>query len=159
MLGGVPWVRSAVMRLPWRTVAVSWPLLAPWLAIPVGLGKVATVGVVACAIFVFAVPLTAMTSLEEYYLAPHWARLVGRARRLATAAVALAAAVSPLLGVGGAGTLIIHGLQTASPAQALAGYLQVLLLSGIIDLLLESARMVAALTSKTAVPRGADGQH
>jgi ABC-type proline/glycine betaine transport system permease subunit len=111
-----------------------------------GLGRSTAAGIVACIVFVLAVPLTATTLLQEG-LSPRVVRLLGKARTLAATSVALTAVVSLVSGAGGAGPLIIQGIQTQSPAPLLGGFAIVFLLSLIVDLLLGFFQALAAHTS------------
>jgi hypothetical protein len=81
---------------------VSLPLLTPFVAARVGLGPVAAGIAVGLFVFLFALPLTVVVRLEKGCPAPPLVRFIAGVRTLAAASVAVAAAVAPAVGGGGA---------------------------------------------------------
>ena len=131
-----PGWRIVSMLLPWRTVAVTLPLLSPLVVVFVGLGTMAGAVMVGLFVFLFALPFTVVTLLEQWYPSPLVVRLIARARTLATASVAVAAVGPPLVGSGGAGVLIFGGMRLLDYAQMLRGFTIVFLLALVVDVLL-----------------------
>jgi hypothetical protein len=76
--------------------------LTPFVAARVGLGPVAAGIAVGLFVFLFALPLTVVVRLEERYPALPLVRFIAGIRTLAAASVAVAAAVAPAVGGGGA---------------------------------------------------------
>ncbi len=148
-----PGLRRASMLLPWRTVAMTLPLLSPYVVVLVGLGTVAGAIIVGLFVFLFAVPFTAVVLLEYWYPPPLVIRFIARARTLATASVAVAAVGPPVVGSGGAGVLIFReGWLLANYCQVLKGLAVVVLLSLIIDLLLGALQIMPSRAQKRPGP-------
>ncbi len=131
-----PGLRKASMLLPWRTVAVTLPLLSPLVAILVGLGTVAGAVMVGLFVLLFALPFTVVILLEQWYPSPLAVRLIAGAKTLATASVAVAAVGPPMAGGGGAGVLIFQGMRLLDYAQMLRGFSVVVFLALTLDVLL-----------------------
>jgi ABC-type nitrate/sulfonate/bicarbonate transport system permease component len=131
-----PGWRRVSMLLPWRTVAMTLPLLSPLIVIYIGLGTVTGAVMVGIFVFLFALPLTVVTLLEHWYPSPLVVRLIARARTLAVASVAVAAVGPPVTGSGGAGVLIFEGMQLLDYAQMLRGFAIVVVLALVVDVLL-----------------------
>lgn len=144
-----PGLRAASMLLPWRTVAVALPPLSPYGVTLVGLGTTAGAVVVGLFVFLLAVPSTVVTLLEQWYPSPLVARLIAKARMLATGSVAVAAVTPPVTGSGGAGVLILEGMQLLDYAQMISGFSIVVLLSLAVDLLLGALQVAVLGTTKT----------
>jgi len=140
------------MLLPWRTVSVTLPLLSPFVPVLVGLGRVAGAAIVALFVFLFALPFTVSTLLEHWYPSPLAIRLISGSRILATASVAVAAFTALVAGSGGAGVLILEGLRLLDHPQMLRGFLIVVVLALIIDILLGTLQLLFARTSTGAQP-------
>jgi len=138
----VPAWRRASMLLPWRTAAVSLPLLTPFVATRVGLGPVAAGIAVGLFVFLFALPLTVVVRLEKRYPALPLVRFIAGIRTLAAASVAVAAAVAPAVGGGGAGFLITEGMRALDYGQMSGGFFAVVILALVIDLALGAAQML-----------------
>ena len=150
----LPGLRRASMLLPWRTVAVTLALVAlvsPIIVVRVGLGRVAGMISVGIFVFVFALPFTIGTLLEHWYPSPLVVRLITGARTLATASVAVAIA-GRLTGSGGAGALIFQGMRLLDYPQMLRGFLLVVLLALVIDVLLGALQLLFFRTSRKAQP-------
>jgi ABC-type proline/glycine betaine transport system permease subunit len=137
----VPALRRASMLLPWRTAAVSLPLLAPFVATRVGLGPVAAGIAVGLFVFLFALPLTVTVRLETWYPLPPLVRFISGVRTLAAASVAVAALAAPTVGGGGAGLLIFEGMRALDHGQMFGGFFAVVMLALIIDLVLGASQM------------------
>ncbi|MGD8998359.1 MAG: hypothetical protein PVH80_09630 [Anaerolineae bacterium] len=131
-----PGWRRASLLLPWRTVAVSVPLVSPWVATLVGLGAVAAAIVVGLFVFLLALPVTVTVRLEKWYPSPPSVRFVAWIRTLAAASVTVAAVAAPMVGGGGAGSLILEGMRALNYAQMFRGFAVVIILALMIDLAL-----------------------
>jgi ABC-type nitrate/sulfonate/bicarbonate transport system permease component len=131
-----PGLYRVSVLVPWRTVAVTLPLLSPLIVIYIGLGTVTGAVMVGLFVFLFALPSTVVTLLEHWCPSPLVVRFIARARTLAAASVAVAAIGPPLVGSGGAGVLIFEGMRLLDYAQMLRGFAIVVLLSLMIDVLL-----------------------
>lgn len=149
-----PGLRRASMLLPWRTVAVSLALvvLSPFVPVLVGLGTVAGATMVALFVLVFALPFTVVTLLEHWYPSPLAVRLIAGCRILATASVAVAAFTALVAGSGGAGVLILEGLRLLDHPQMLRGFLIVVVLALMIDILLGVLQLLVVSTLRKAQP-------
>lgn len=133
----LPSLRRVAMLLPWRTVAVTLPLLSPYyVVILVGLGAVAGMVMVGLFVFLFALPFTVVILLEHWYPSPLVVRFIARARTLATASVAAAAVGSSVAGSGGAGVVIFEGMRLLDYAQMLRGFSILVFLALTSDVLL-----------------------
>lgn len=148
----LPGLRRASMLLPWRTVAVTLPLLSPWVAVLVGLGRVGGAVMIGLFVFLFALPFTVVTLLEQWYPSLFVVRLIARARTLATASVSVAAVVPLVQGSGGAGVLIFQGMRLLDHAQMLRGFSIVVLLALMVDVLLGALQLLFACTLRTTRP-------
>lgn len=138
-----PALRRGSTLLPWRTVAVTLPLLSPLVVIAVGLGPTAGAIIVGLFVFVFALPFTVVTLLEQWYLASLVVRLIARARTLATASVAVAAIGPPMAGGGGAGVLIFQqGMRLLDYPQMLRGFSVVVIVALVADLVLGALQLL-----------------
>jgi len=132
----LPGLRRVSMLLPWRTVAMTLPLLSPLVVLRVGLGIVAGAVMVGLFVFLLALPFTITTLFEHWYPSPLVARLIAVARTLAVASMAVAAVGPPGAGSGGAGVLIFEGMRLLDYAQMLRGFAIVVLLALVVDVLL-----------------------
>jgi hypothetical protein len=137
-----PGLHRVSVLVPWRTVAVTLPLLSPLVVVFVGAGTMAGAVMVGLFVFLFALPLTVITLLEQWYPSPLVVRLIARARTLATASVAVAAVGPPLVGSGGAGVLIFEGMRLLDYAQMLRGFAIVVLLALAVDVLLGALQLL-----------------
>jgi ABC-type proline/glycine betaine transport system permease subunit len=139
----LPALRRASMLLPWRTVAVTLPLLSPLVVIPIGLGPTAGAIIVGLFVFLFALPSTAVALLEQWYPSPLVARLIAIARTLAVASVTVAAIGPPMVGGGGAGVLIFQqGMRLLDYPQMLRGFSAVVILALVADLVLGTLQLL-----------------
>lgn len=145
-------LRRASMLLPWRTLAVTLPLLSPFALVVLGLGRVAGAAIVGFFVFLFALPLTTVTLIEHWYPSPLLVRLIAGARTLATASIAVATATPWVAGSGGAGVLILEGWRLLDYAQVIRGFSIVVLLALMIDLLLGTLQLLSFYTSRKAQP-------
>ena len=130
------------MLLPWRTAAVSLPLLMPFVATPIGLGPLAAGIAVGLFIFLFALPLTVSVRLETWYPLAARVRFIAGVRTLAAASVAVAAVAAPTVGGGGAGSLFLEGMRALDHGQMSGGFFAVVILALVIDLALGAAQML-----------------
>lgn len=146
----LPGLRRASMLLPWRTVAVTLPLLSPFVPVFVGLGMVAGAVIVGLFVFLFALPFTVVALLEHWYPSPLVVRLIAGARTLATASIAVAAASTMVAGSGGAGVLMFQGMRLLDYPQMVRGFSIVVLLALIVDILLGTLQLSFAPTSSAA---------
>jgi hypothetical protein len=131
-----PGLHRASMLLPWRTVAMTLPLLSPLVVLRVGLGIVAGAVMVGLLVFLLALPFTVTTLLEHWYPSPLVARFIAMVRTLAVASMAVAAVGPLVVGSGGAGVLIFEGMRLLDYAQMLRGFAIVVLLALVVDVLL-----------------------
>lgn len=152
LFSAFPGLRRPSMLLPWRTVAVTLPLLSPVVPVFVGLGMVAGGVMVGLFVFLFALPFTVVTLLDHWYASPVLMRLIGGARTLATGSVAVAAVTTVVGGGGGAGWLIFEGMQLLDYPAMLRGFSIVFLLALMSDILLGALQLLLSLTSRKAQP-------
>jgi hypothetical protein len=138
----VPALRRASMLLPWRTVAVSLPLLSPSAATRVGLGPTAAGIAVGLFVFLFALPPTVTARLETWYPLAARVRFIAWVRTLAAASVTVAAVAAPTVGGGGAGFLILEGMRAMDHGQMSGGFFAVVILALVINLALDAAQML-----------------
>lgn len=145
----LPGLRRASILLPWRTVAVSLALvvLSPFVPVLVGLGTVAGATMVALFVLVFALPFTVVTLLEHWCPSPLAVRLIAGSRILATASVAVATSTARVAGSGGAGALIYKAMRLLDRPQMLRGFLIVVVLALMMDILLGALQLLFARTS------------
>jgi ABC-type proline/glycine betaine transport system permease subunit len=140
----LPALQSASMLLPWRTVALSLSLLSPLVVMRVGLGAVAAGIVVGLFVFILALPFTVVVRLEEWYASLPIVRFIAWSRTLAVASVVVAAVVAPMVGGGGAGSLIFGGLRALNYTQMVRGFAVVVVLALTIDLVLGALQLLLA---------------
>lgn len=152
IFSALPGLRGPSMLLPWRTIAVTLLLLSPVVPVFVGLGVVAGGVIVALFALLFALPFTVVTLLDHWYPSPVLVRLIGGARTLATASVAVAAVTTAVGGGGGAGWLIFEGMKLLDYTAMLRGFSIVALLALMIDILLGALQLLLSLTSRKAQP-------
>jgi hypothetical protein len=138
----LPALQSVSMLLPWRAVALSLPLLSPLAAIRVGLGAIGVEIVVALFVFLLALPFTVVTRLEDWYASPPILRFVAWSRTLALASVVVATVVAPMVGGGGAGSLIFRGLRALDYAQMVRGFAVMVVVALTIDLVLGAVQLM-----------------
>ena len=150
LFSALPGLRRASMLLPWRTVAVTLPLLSPLVVVLVAMGALAGAIIVGLFVFLFALPFTVVALLEQWYPSPLVVRLIARARTLATASVAVAAIGPPWVGSGGAGWLIYEGMRFRDNSQMLRGFSIVVLLALMIDVLLGALQLAFSRISEKA---------
>lgn len=136
LLSTHPGLRRVSMMLPWRTIAMTLPLLYPLVVVLVGLGIVAGAVMVGLFVFLLALPSTVTTLFEHWYPSPPVVRFIARARTLAVASVVVAAVGPPRAGSGGASVLIFEGMRLLDYAQMLRGFAIVVLLVLVVDVLL-----------------------
>jgi len=135
-------LRRASALLPWRTVAVSLPLLTPFVAARVGLGPTAAGIAVGLFVFLFALPLSVVVRLEKWYPSPPRVRFIGGVRTLAAASVTVAAVAAPTVGGGGAGVLFFEGMRALDHGRVCGGFSAAVILALLIDLALGAAQML-----------------
>ena len=146
-----PRLRRASTLLPWRTLAVTLTLivLSPLIPVFMGLGTAAGATLVALFVLVWALPSTAGAVLDHWYPASLTGRLIGAFRTLATATVAIVILTPAVAGSGGAGRLIFQeGWQVLDYPQVVRGFLVVVLLALVIDLLLGGLQLLLPRPSK-----------
>ena len=143
----IPGLRPASTLLPWRTAAMTLTVVALSPLIPafIGLGTAAGATMVTLFAFAWIVPCTASTVLDHWYPSSLTWRLIGGFRTLAAASVAVATLTSTAAGSGGAGRLVYQeGLGLLDHPQVAKGFLVVVLLALVIDLLLGALQIAAA---------------
>jgi hypothetical protein len=152
LISALPGLRRVSMLLPWRTAAVTVPLLSPLTPVLLGLGTVAGATMVALFVFLFALPFTSSTLLEHWYPSSLAVRLIGGFRILATASVAVATSAPMVAGSGGAGVLIFReGWSLLDYSQVLRGLCVVIVLALMVDILLGALQVLFGRTSGRAL--------
>jgi hypothetical protein len=152
LISALPGLRSASMLLPWRTFAVTVPLLSPLIPVVLGLGILAGATMVALLVLLVALPFTASTLLEHWYPSPLAVRLIGGFRTLAVASVAVGTWIPMVAGSGGAGVLIFReGWQLLDYSLMLRGLCLTALLALLADVLLGALRCLLGRASGQAL--------
>jgi hypothetical protein len=152
LISALPGLRSASMLLPWRTIAVTVPLLSPLIPVVLGLGTLAGATMVALFVFLFALPFTTSTLLQHWYPSPLVVCLVGGFRTLAAASVVVATCTPMVSGSGGAGVLIFReGWQLLDYSLVLRGLCLVALLALLADVLLGALQCLLGRASAQAL--------
>jgi osmoprotectant transport system permease protein len=144
LLSSRPGLRKPSMLVPWRALLMSLLLLclSPASVVIFGLGPGAGAVTVGLSTLLLAMPLTAAIVLEDRYPSPLAVRLVAGARTLGIAAVALAAAAG-VFGGGGLGPFLIESMRLLQWGRAFQGWLALLMLALILDLLLGGLQWAA----------------
>jgi ABC-type proline/glycine betaine transport system permease subunit len=142
----LPGLRGPSTLLPWRTVALTLLLLFPFIPVHIGLGTVAGAIMVALFVFAFDLPLTAITALEHWYPSLPVIRLIGGIRTLAVASVTVATLAPLIAGSGGGGAIIVQGWRSPNYLQVFRGFVVVVLLSLVTDLVLGTLQFLLSRT-------------
>jgi hypothetical protein len=152
LISALPRLRSASMLLPWRTFAVTVPLLSPLIPVVLGLGTLAGATMVVLLVLLVALPFTASTLLEHWYPSPLAVRLIGGFRSLAAASVAIGTWIPMVAGSGGAGVLIFReGWRLLDYSLVLRGLCLVALLALLVDVLLGALQCLLGRASARAL--------
>ena len=146
-----PLIRKIALILPWRTLLLGLILLvwSPYLVLRMGIGPRVVGLIVGLVIFLASAAVTSTILLEEWVPSPLWQKLLGAVRLFAAAAPVIAAAAG-FMNTGGLGFLIIQGARTFRFGIAWQGYLLVVLLVLILDLVLGGVQVLAAFMIKSA---------
>lgn len=133
----LPVLRKLAMLLPGRTLVVGLLLFvwSPIIPVRIGIGPEAGMIMAGLLMFLLALPFTIVVLLEYWHPSTLVVRLVAGARTLAIASVAVAAAVG-VLGGGGIGQFLIQCMQLLRWNQAFTGWLILVVLALIPDVLL-----------------------
>ncbi len=152
LISALPGLRSASMLLPWRTFAVTVPLLSPLIPVVLGLGTLAGATMVALFVLLVALPFTASTLVEHWYPSPLAVHLIGGFRSLAAASVAVGTWIPMVAGSGGAGVLIFReGWQLLDYSLMLQGLCLTALLALLADVLLGAVQCLLGRASGQAL--------
>ncbi len=143
LFSGLPTLRKASILLPWRTIAVTLPLvLFSPLVILFGMGQLPAMAWVALCVFEFFLSFTINVLLEHSNPAPFPVRLISGARTLAVVSVVLAIPTT-LMGAGGAGALLWRGMSYRDDSLVREGLAIVVLLALMADILLGALQLAS----------------
>ncbi len=147
-----PALRRPLMLLPWRTVAVTLPLLSAFVPAVLGLGMITGMAIVGLFVFSFAFPFTVATLLDRWHPSTLLSHLIAGARTLGTASVVVAAATAMVGGGGGAGAgaMIFYGMSIPEHGELLVGLSIVVLLALMVDVLLGGLQLLFSLDFRVA---------
>ena len=153
LFSSFPNLSKPAMLLPWRAILMSFLLLvlSPASVAIFGLGPMAGAVVVGLSMLLLAMPLAASILLENWYPSPLAVRLVGGLRTLATASVVVAVGAG-VFGGGGLGPSMIESVQLLQYGRALEGWLVIIALALVLDLLLGIPQLIAFRKSEEAHP-------
>jgi len=153
LFSSFPDLSKPSMLLPWRAILMSLLLLvlSPASVAILGLGPMAGAVVVGLSMLLLAMPLTAAILLENWYPSSLSVRLVGGLRTLATASVVVAVGAG-VFGGGGLGSSMMESVRLLQFGRALEGWLAILALAVLLDLLLGIPQLIAFRKSEEAQP-------
>jgi hypothetical protein len=145
LLTAAPGLRKVIILLPWRTILVGLLLLiwTPFMVIRLGIGPTAgglTVGLILC---LLALVFTTGVPLEHWFPSPLAIRLLAGVRMLATASGVIAATAG-FVGGGGVGHLMRQGMALLRLDLTWKGWLVVVILALILDVLIGVVQLVAS---------------
>ena len=127
--------------LPWRTLAMALPFVSPFIPMWTGLGTSAGILIGGLILSVLAAPLTAVLLIERWYSQPLRVHLIVGARTLAVASPIIATAAG-MVGGGGAGYLIMQGMNLLDRSQIFTGVWSVVLMALAFDILIGIVEML-----------------
>lgn len=145
-----PALRRPLVLVPWRTIAVTLPLLSAFVPAVLGLGMITGMAVVGLFVFSFAFPFTVATLLDRWHPSTLLSHLIAGARTLGTASVVVAAATAMVGGGGGAGAMIFYGMSIPEHGELLIGLSIVVLLAVMVDVLLGGLQLLFSLDFRVA---------
>lgn len=145
-----PALRRPLVLVPWRTIAVTLPLLSAFVPAVLGLGMITGMAVVGLFVFSFAFPFTVATLLDRWHPSTLLSHLIAGARTLGTASVVVAAATAMVGGGGGAGAMIFYGMSIPEHGELLVGLSTVVLLALMVDVLLGGLQLLFSLDFRVA---------
>jgi hypothetical protein len=145
-----PALRRPLILVPWRTIAVTLPLLSAFVPAVLGLGMITGMAVVGLFVFSFAFPFTVATLLDRWHPSTLLSHLIAGARTLGTASVVVAAATAMVGGGGGAGAMIFYGMSIPEHGELLIGLSIVVLLALMVDVLLGGLQLLFSLDFRVA---------
>jgi hypothetical protein len=145
-----PALRRPLILVPWRTIAVTLPLLSAFVPAVLGLGMITGMAVVGLFVFSFAFPFTVATLLDRWHPSTLLSHLIAGARTLGTASVVVAAATAMVGGGGGAGAMIFYGMSIPEHGELLVGLSIVVLLALMVDVLLGVLQLLFSLDFRMA---------
>lgn len=128
-----PELRRPLTLLPWRSIVVALSLISPVIPLWTGLGTTAGILISGLILSVLAMLFTTTLFVARWSNQPFLIQLVSGARTLATAS-SLTAAAAGIVGGGGAGYLIIEGMNLLDRIQYLGGTWTVILVALALDL-------------------------
>jgi len=136
-----PRLRKPLTLLPWRTVVLTLPFVSPFIPMWTGLGTSAGILIGGLILSVLAAPLTATLLIERWLLPlPLPVCLLAWARTLAVASP-LVATTAGMVGGGGAGYLIMQGMNLLDWGRFFAGVWSVVLIALAFDILIGALQM------------------
>jgi hypothetical protein len=127
--------RKWLVFVPWRTIAVTLPLLFPLIPFWTGLGSFAGALMVGAFVFVFALPLTVIICIEQNHPSLLVGRLAALARSLATASVIIGV-FAGWAGGGGLGHALSQAWLHLEYAQAAGIFWEIVAITLLVDILL-----------------------
>lgn len=145
-----PALRRPLMVVPWRTIAVTLPLLSAFVPAVLGLGMVTGMAIVGLFVFSFSFPFTVATLLDHWNPSMLLSHLIGGARTLGTASVVVAAATAVVGRGGGAGAMIFYGMSIPEHGELRVGLSIVVLLALMVDVLLGGLQLLFSLDFRMA---------
>ncbi len=145
-----PALRRPLMLVPWRTIAVTLPLLSAFVPAVLGLGMITGMAIVGLFVFSFAFPFTVANLLDHWHPLTLLSHLIAGARTLGTASVVVAAATAMVGGGGGAGAMIFYGMSIPEHGELLVGLSIVVLLALMVDVLLGGLQLLFPLDFRMA---------
>lgn len=145
-----PALRRPLILVPWRTIAVTLPLLSVFVPAVLGLGMITGMAIVGLFVFSFAFPFTVATLLDHWHPSRLLSHLIAGARTLGTASVVVAAATAMVGGGGGAGAMIFYGMSIPEHGELLVGLSIVVLLALMVDVLLGGLQLLFSLDFRMA---------
>jgi len=145
-----PALRRPLILVPWRTIAVTLPLLSAFVPAVLGLGMITGMAIVGLFVFSLAFPFTVATLLDHWHPSTLLSHLIAGARTLGTASVVVAAATAMVGGGGGVGAMIFYGMSIPEHGELLVGLSTVVLLALMVDVLLGGLQLLFSLDFRMA---------
>jgi hypothetical protein len=153
LFSSLPGLRRPSVLLPWRTILMGLLLLvlSPASEVLFGIGAVAGAVVVGLFILLLTMSFTA-TVLFEYWHPPSLVlRFFAGARTLGTASLVVAVGAG-VFGGGGIGPTMIRAISLLQYGQALKGWLTIVVLMLMLDLLLGGLQLIVSGILERAKP-------
>jgi osmoprotectant transport system permease protein len=143
LFSALPGLRKLSILLPWRTILMGLLLLiwTPFIAIRLGIGVATGAVTVGLVMFLLALVFTVAALTEHWHPSPLAIRLLAGARTLAAASGVIAAGAG-FVGGGGIGFLMIQGMNLLQYDLAWKGWLVIVILALVLDLLLGIVQLI-----------------